>query len=298
MSARTRERRAAAPVRRGRRVREAAELADHDHPSVTTPSSVSRRVLRAVRSGWSRSRGRGTLDPLAERDPAAGQHQHPVGQRERLVHVVRDQQHRGLVMRPQPEHQAVHGDRGQRVQRAERLVQQEQAGLADQRPGQGRPLGLAAGQGQRPGARPGRPGRPRPARRGPPPSGSPARSPRHTLAQTRRQGSSRGSWNATAAVPVTPSSPVTPGPARPARAAGWTSRCRCGRSAPRTHPARCPGPARRARAGPRTPGSARGPRRRAAGRGGRRRWPPVLSDPAVRGAMPAPSFPAAGPGRR
>ena len=55
---------------------------------------------------------------------------------------------------PQPQHQAVHGDPGQRVERAERLVQQEQAGLADQGPGQRRPLGLAAGQGQRPGVRP------------------------------------------------------------------------------------------------------------------------------------------------
>src|SRR5438270_729887 len=35
-----------------------------------------------------------------------------------------------------------------------RLVQQEQAGLADQGAGQRRPLGLAAGQGQRPGAGP------------------------------------------------------------------------------------------------------------------------------------------------
>ncbi len=44
--------------------------------------------------------------------------------------------------------------RGERVQRRERLVEQQQFRLADQRPGQRGALGLAAGQGQRPGVEP------------------------------------------------------------------------------------------------------------------------------------------------
>src|SRR5581483_5903140 len=95
----------------------------------------------------------GNVDRAAEPHAAAGQHQHAVGEDQRLVDVVGDQQHRGAVPAPQPQHQRVHGDPGQRVERAERLVEQQQAGLADQGAGERGALRLAAGQGEWPGVR-------------------------------------------------------------------------------------------------------------------------------------------------
>src|ERR1017187_4140369 len=94
------------------------------------------------------------VDPAAVGDLAAGQDDDPVGEGERLVHVMGDQQDRGLVMRPEPDDQPVHGDPGQRVQGAEWLIEQQQARLAHQRPGQRGPLSLTAGQGQWPGVGP------------------------------------------------------------------------------------------------------------------------------------------------
>ena len=72
--------------------------------------------------------------------------EHPVGQRERLVDVVGDEQDRRLVALPELGDEGVHLDPGQRVQRAERLVEQQQVGLADQGAGQRHALRLPAGQ--------------------------------------------------------------------------------------------------------------------------------------------------------
>jgi hypothetical protein len=85
-------------------------------------------------------------------DPPVVEHQNTVGEREGLIHVVRDEQHGGRLMPdPQADHEPVHGDPGQRVERAERLVEQQQPRLADQGPRQRGPLRLAAGQRDRPG---------------------------------------------------------------------------------------------------------------------------------------------------
>ena len=70
---------------------------------------------------------------------------------ERLVDVVGDEQDGRPVPAPQLEHQLVHLDAGQGVEGAERLVEQQQVGVADQGPGQRDALGLAAGERQRPG---------------------------------------------------------------------------------------------------------------------------------------------------
>ncbi len=64
---------------------------------------------------------------------------------------MRHQQHRRAVAAPKGQHQRMHPDAGQRVQRGKRLVQQQQARRADQGAGQRRPLRLAAREGQRPG---------------------------------------------------------------------------------------------------------------------------------------------------
>ena len=76
--------------------------------------------------------------------------EHPVSQRQCLIDVVGDEQHGGLVPGPQRQDQPVHRHPGQRVQRAERFVKQQQRRLAHQGPGQRCPLRLTTGQRQRP----------------------------------------------------------------------------------------------------------------------------------------------------
>src|ERR1035441_4103352 len=159
-------------------------------------------------------------------NPPLAENENTIGERKSLVHVVRDQQHRRLMPCPQAEHEPVHGDPGQRVKRAEGFVEQQQAWLADQRPGQRRTLRLAAGQRHGPGGsafgQPGlvqrgagaglRGGEAR--RRGPGGGGRGAgggrpQKPSATLASTFFHGTSRGSWNATDTGPATASWPVT-----------------------------------------------------------------------------------------
>ena len=53
------------------------------------------------------------------------QDEHAVGKRNRLVHVVRHEQHTEAVFAPQVEQQPAHAQAGQCVQRAERLVEQQ-----------------------------------------------------------------------------------------------------------------------------------------------------------------------------
>ena len=75
----------------------------------------------------------------------------PVGEGERLVDVVGHEQDRRSVTLPLPQHQAMHGDPRQRVERAERLVEQQEVGIAHERAGQRHALSLPARQGQGPG---------------------------------------------------------------------------------------------------------------------------------------------------
>lgn len=73
-------------------------------------------------------------------DPAPVQDDDPVGERDRLVHIVRDQQHGGTVPFVQAGQQGVHTGPGECVERAERLVREEQFGLAYQGAGERDPL--------------------------------------------------------------------------------------------------------------------------------------------------------------
>ena len=79
-----------------------------------------------------------------ERNAARVEHQHTVGEQHGLVHVMRDDQHGGAVPAPKVEHQRVHAQPRQRVQRGKRLIEQQEPGRADQGPGQRGPLRLAA----------------------------------------------------------------------------------------------------------------------------------------------------------
>ena len=208
--------------------------------------------------------------------------EHPVGEQQRLVDVVGDEQDRRVACRSHSSSTSrCMVDAGQRVQRAERLVEQQQVGLADQGPGQRGALGLArrtASAARRRAARRARPP-PAPPARARAPASAGLSSPSATLSSTRRHGSSRGSWKATRRCPSTSTSPGRRrGRARPGCAAAWTCPSRCGRAARRTRRGGCPGRRRRAPAARRRPGEAARDRRRrdaAVGRRGRPEpgWP-------------------------
>ena len=81
-------------------------------------------------------------------DPAGPHHRHPVGDGERLLVVVGDHQ-RGGAGRPQDVAQVGGQAFAQAgVEGRQRLVEQQQARLGGERPGQGDALALAAGEGR------------------------------------------------------------------------------------------------------------------------------------------------------
>ena len=96
--------------------------------------------------GSDRRRGLGTSTAWSSEMRPVGEHEHPVGEQDRLVDVVGDQQHGRTVLRHSVLQQAVHSDPGERVERTERFVEQQQFGLADQGAGQCDPLRLSARQ--------------------------------------------------------------------------------------------------------------------------------------------------------
>ena len=115
-----------------------------------TPSSASSR-RRSVANSWeSRARGLGTsTSTSSEIEPSVSTITRSASS-DRLVDVVGDQQHGRRVAATQIQQQAVHLDPGQRVERAERFVEQQQFGFAHQRTGQRDALRLSAGQRPRP----------------------------------------------------------------------------------------------------------------------------------------------------
>ena len=141
---------------------------------VQQPRRRPRRPARRRTRGSGRSRRRPGARQTSSRvpvctKPAGAHHRHPVGDRERLVVVVGDEQRRG-ALGPQDVAQVGGEPLAQAaVERRQRLVEQQQPGPDGQRPGQRDPLALAAGQRGRlavrrsPGARRGRAAR-RPAR--------------------------------------------------------------------------------------------------------------------------------------
>ena len=126
-------------------------------------------------------------------------HDDAVGERDRLGDVVGDQDRGEALVEPDALQQLLHLDAGQRVERAERLVERQDLRLADQRAGQRHALLLAAGQHRRPLAGAiGEADLAQACRAPAPLASAPAAmpvSPTSTLSTTRAQGSSRGSWN-------------------------------------------------------------------------------------------------------
>jgi len=75
---------------------------------------------------------------------------HPVGNGHGFADVVGYQQHGETMLLPEAFDQLLHLDAGQRIQRAQRLIEQQQTRLMNQRTRQGHTLLLATGQGRRP----------------------------------------------------------------------------------------------------------------------------------------------------
>ena len=75
---------------------------------------------------------------------ARGEDHHAVGQEQGLLHIVGDHQHRKARLLPQLQDFALHGQARERVELAQRLIQDPQLRLVDQRPRQGRALRHAA----------------------------------------------------------------------------------------------------------------------------------------------------------
>jgi hypothetical protein len=68
------------------------------------------------------------------------QNDHPVGEKERFLDVVGDQQYSTSLLTPQVEQQPLHRRASQGVESAERLVQEQQVGAMDEGSGQGSAL--------------------------------------------------------------------------------------------------------------------------------------------------------------
>ena len=132
----------------------------------TTPSSASRRRRRAVKADALRVRGRGMSTATSSEMRPSVSTTTRLGEQDRLVDVVGDEQRRPGGGGRQLLQQAVHADAGEGVEGAERLVEQQQLGLARRGPGPARPAGPRRPTACAASAGPGRRGRPRRARRG------------------------------------------------------------------------------------------------------------------------------------
>ena len=82
---------------------------------------------------------------------AVAEHDHSVGELQGFVDVVRDDQDGRPVPTVQLADETVHPDARERIEGPERLVEQHELRLPNERPSEGDPLRFAPGQGQRPG---------------------------------------------------------------------------------------------------------------------------------------------------
>ena len=90
------------------------------------------------------------FDVGVEGDRAVHQDDDSIGQEDRFVDVMGDEQHGGPMTCTESLEQRVHLDARERVQRAEGLVEQHQLRLAHERSGERHALCLAARERERP----------------------------------------------------------------------------------------------------------------------------------------------------
>ena len=131
----------------------AHEAATRRGRGVAASSPSSSRIRRAVRETAASSieaseRGRGSVDGDDRGDPsgARSHHDHLVGDQDRLRDAVGHEHDRRGRALPQREELEVEPLARQRVERAERLVEQQHLRLERERPADGRTLLLTAGQ--------------------------------------------------------------------------------------------------------------------------------------------------------
>ena len=93
-------------------------------------------------------RSRAELDVVDGADPRrpVAEHDHPVGERDRLLDVVGDQQDRAVLAAHQPGRVALDHELGLEVERRERLVEQQHLRVVDQGARQRHALAHAARQ--------------------------------------------------------------------------------------------------------------------------------------------------------
>ncbi len=84
------------------------------------------------------------VDGQRVHDRAVLEDHHPVGDGDGFVDIVGHQQHTETLFAPKIEQQLAHAEPGERIQRAERLVEQQQLRLGHQRPRQRNTLRLTA----------------------------------------------------------------------------------------------------------------------------------------------------------
>ena len=114
-------------------------------------SSLSRSVIVAARSatsGESMRRGPLDVDRVLLDDPTrpARQQHHPVAEAHRLAHVVGHEEHREAGLAPEPLELVVQHVAGHGVERAERLVHEQDVGLLRERARERDALAHAAGE--------------------------------------------------------------------------------------------------------------------------------------------------------
>ena len=90
--------------------------------------------------------GQVDVDPVGHARRSGGKHDDPGAEKHRLRDAVGDEQDGLAALLPDAQQLQVHALAGQRVERPERLVHQDQAGIVDQRPGDGGALLHAAGE--------------------------------------------------------------------------------------------------------------------------------------------------------
>ena len=128
-----------------RRARRVGRLARQDHPGAAVGAELGHG--RAQRPGVRVGRSAEQLARRpALRHPAEVQHRGLLAQLAHDPEVVRDQQVGQAPLRPEPADQRQDGRLRPHVQRARRLVQHQQPRPHRQRPGDGDPLPLPAGQ--------------------------------------------------------------------------------------------------------------------------------------------------------
>ena len=162
-------------------------------------------------------------------DPPGLEHDDPVGEDHGVERVVGDEDGRPGELPQVPGEVGAHVQPRAGVERGERLVEQEQVGVGDERPGEGGALGLPARQPARDGRRPARRGPPGPATPAPP-GGRPGGACRGPAARRRRCRGRTG--GGTAGSPGRRHPPGGAGRRRTGRRAGSSSR----RSPSRTWP--------------------------------------------------------------